>query len=212
MYSEAEAARLLEVPQQTLHYWLEGKRYRGREYAPVIREKPTRRRTVTWAEFVEAGLLSQYRQQNIPLDELRQFIAYLRNKVGVPYPLASERPWAISGKLVIEAQDASGLPAEFWLVAPVGNQPLLLPPAQEFLDHVQFEQEIVARWHPVPGSPVVIDPDARSGRPSVGGISTSVINDYADDGYSYNEIAAEFGLDVHQVQMAVSYELSRPAA
>jgi uncharacterized protein (DUF433 family) len=212
MYSEAEAARLLGVPQQTLHYWLEGKNYRGREYSPVIREKPTGKRTVTWAEFVESGLLSQYRQQNVPLDEVRQFIAFLRDRMGVAYPLAHKRPWAVSGRLVVEAQEATGLPREFWLYAPVGDQPLLLPPAKEFLDRVDFKHDEVVLWRPVPGSPVVIDPDQRFGRPSVGGITTSAINDYAEDGYSYSEIAQEFGLTVREVQMAVAYELSNKAA
>jgi hypothetical protein len=62
MYAEAEAARLLRVPQQTLNYWLEGKTWRGRTQPPVIRIEPTGQRTVTWAEFVEAGLPRQCRR------------------------------------------------------------------------------------------------------------------------------------------------------
>src|ERR1700712_2414826 len=72
MYSEAEAARLLGVHQQTLNYWLEGKTWGGHTSLPVIRPEPMGRRTVTWAEFVEAGLLSQYRQRKVDLDEVRQ--------------------------------------------------------------------------------------------------------------------------------------------
>ncbi len=41
MYSEAEAARLLGVPQATLHYWLDGKTGRGGKiHPPVIRSEP----------------------------------------------------------------------------------------------------------------------------------------------------------------------------
>jgi hypothetical protein len=57
IFSEAEAARLLRVAQGTLHYWLDGGQRRGRTYPPVIRAKPRDGRIVTWAEFVEAGLL-----------------------------------------------------------------------------------------------------------------------------------------------------------
>ena len=57
IFSEAEAARLLRVPQSTLHYWLEGGDRRGRSYKPVLRNEPRGARSVTWAEFVEAGLL-----------------------------------------------------------------------------------------------------------------------------------------------------------
>jgi hypothetical protein len=57
MCAEAEAARLLNVAQSTLHYWLEGKTgCAGKVHCPVIREEPKGTgAAVTWAEFVEAG-------------------------------------------------------------------------------------------------------------------------------------------------------------
>ncbi|MCG7582040.1 DUF433 domain-containing protein [Mycolicibacterium sp. OfavD-34-C] len=229
MYSEAEAARLLEVPQQTLHYWLEGKKWRGYEYKPAIRIEPTGQRTLTWAEFVEAGLLSQYRKKNVPLEEVRRFISVLRDQTGSPYPLATARPWAVGQKLVVEAQIESGLSREYWLYAPVDNQlvmdlkgakntsgdflPMELAPTRDFLERVEFADNEAILWHPAgKSSPVVIDPDRRFGRPSVGGISTSVVNEYATSGYSYEEIAQEFNLTVRDVEMAVAYELSSKAA
>ncbi len=57
MYTEAAAARLLRVPPATLHYWLEGRTQGTRRYRPVIREERPGTNWVTWAEFVEAGLL-----------------------------------------------------------------------------------------------------------------------------------------------------------
>jgi uncharacterized protein (DUF433 family) len=214
MYSEAEAARLLRVPQQTLHYWLEGKVYRGREHPPVIRTEPTGKKIVTWAEFVESALLSRYRRRKVPLDHVRQFISILREKTGVPYPLAHARPWAVSQHLVIlDAQRSAGLTDEYMLYAPVGNQPMLLPPARDFLDRVKFEDDEAVLWRPAgKDSLVVIDPERRSGRPSIGGISTAVINEYSDDGYSYQEIAEEFHLTVREVEMAVAYELTSKTA
>lgn len=73
MFAEAEAARLLRVPQNTLNYWLEGGKYRGRQYKPVVPEQPRGSRApVTWAEFVEAGLLREYRRTHrVPMAELR---------------------------------------------------------------------------------------------------------------------------------------------
>jgi uncharacterized protein (DUF433 family) len=214
MYSEAEAARLLRVPRPTLHYWLEGKVYGGREHPPVIRPEPTGKKTATWAEFVESALLSQYRRRRVPLDHVRQFILILREKTGVPYPLAHERPWAISQHLMIlDAQRSADLPDEYMLYAPVNDQRMLLPPARDFLDRVKFEDDEAVLWRPAgKNSLVVIDPERRSGRPCVGGISTAVINEYADDGYSYQEIADEFGLEVREVEMAVAYELTSKTA
>src|SRR3954453_22050541 len=104
IYSEAEAARLLRVAQSPLHYWHDGVVRRGRRYKPIIRQEPKDNRSVTWAEFVEAGLLRQYRREHqVPMPELRLFIETLREKLGVPYPLAHERPFVGVGRqLVVE--------------------------------------------------------------------------------------------------------------
>jgi hypothetical protein len=119
MYSEAEAARLLRVPLSTLHYWLEGGEYRGKTYKPVIRLQPRGSRSVTWAEFVEAGLLREYRRTHrVPMAELRMFIDLLREELKVPYPLAHRKPFVSEGRqLVLQAQDDSGLDADYCLVA-----------------------------------------------------------------------------------------------
>ena len=95
MYAEAEAARLLEVAASTLHYWLEGKMGRaGKVHRPVIQQDPRGAgAAVTWAEFVEAGLLRQCRRElKVRLPELNAFIGLLRESFNVPYPLADQRP------------------------------------------------------------------------------------------------------------------------
>ena len=81
MYAEAEAARPLNVAPSTLHNWLEGKAGRAdKVHLPVIRQEPKGTgAAVTWAEFVELGLLRQYcRELKVPLPELRGFIDLLR--------------------------------------------------------------------------------------------------------------------------------------
>jgi hypothetical protein len=51
--------------------------------------------------------------------ELRTFIDLLREELGVPYPLAHQKPFVSEGRqLVLEAQDASGPEADYcWLPA-----------------------------------------------------------------------------------------------
>ncbi len=217
LYSEAEAARLLRLPQSTLHYWLEGREYRGKSYPPVLREtlsvEHNGQWTVTWAEFIEAGALAQYRRDlRVPLLELRAFISALRREFDVAYPLATTRPWTDGKKLVIEAQESSGLPDDLWLYAPVGGQ-LLLPAARAFLDRVEFDDDVAVRWRPAAdtGSTVVIDPEVRFGKPSVGGISTEVLWEYSEDGYALREIAGEFDIPVADVKWALSYEHAQHA-
>ena len=141
MYAEAEAARLLSVAQSTLHYWLEGKTGRGgKVHRPVIRQEPKGTgAAVTWAEFVEAGLLRQYRELKVPLPELRAFIELLRERFDVRYPLADRRPYANGKALVLEAQEQAGLPGDLWLVTVAGGQLLLTPPSESFLRRARWE-------------------------------------------------------------------------
>lgn len=215
MYSEAEAARLLGVSQSTLNYWLEGGERRGRSYQPVIRVEPRGHRApVTWAEFVEAGLLREYRQRQVPMAELRAFIEILRERYDIPYPLADARPFVNERQLVVEAQDRADLAAEFCLVAVVRNQLLLTPPAETFFDRVTWDGGSAATWRPAEDkrSPVLIDPERRFGKPSVRGISTDVIWEHVDGGEDESEVAEDYGLTVGDIRWALSYEAGRRAS
>ena len=137
MYTEAAAARLLRIAPSTLHWWLEG---RAPRYRPVIRVAPTGSRNVTWAEFVEAGLLRSYRREHdVPLKELRDFIDRLREEFQVPYPLADRRPYVGPGRrLLIDLQDRSHLDPEFCLVAVANGQTVLTAPGEEFYERVDW--------------------------------------------------------------------------
>lgn len=215
MYAEPHAARLLRLAPATLHYWLEGGTRRGKTYKPVIRQEATGSKSVTWAEFVEAGLLRQYRkQQSVPMVELRNFINLLRERMDVPYPLAHARPYAIGKQLVMKIQDEVGLNGDFALVAAVSGQYILSPAAQGFYDRVTWaEDERPAAWRPDDStdSPVVIDPDIRFGAPSVGGISTAILWEQISGGEDERDVADTFGLTVAQVRWATAYEATQAA-
>jgi uncharacterized protein (DUF433 family) len=216
MYSEAEAARLLRVAQNTLHYWLEGGEQRGRAYKPVIRIEPTGERgPVTWAEFIEAGWLRQYRRAHgVPMAELRGFIDSVRADTGIPYPLAHHQPFVAGRELLRHAQDLSGLAADYCLVAEVRGQLILTAPAQTFVDRVTWAGDLAAGWRPHddPRSPVLMDPEVRFGKPAVKGVSTEIIWENDEAGADVEETAESFDLEVVDVRWALAYETSLRAA
>jgi uncharacterized protein (DUF433 family) len=180
----------------------------------VLRVEPTGKRTVTWAEFVEAGLLRQYRRHHhVPMAELRAFIDLMRDELGVPYPLADRRPYAINKELVLEAQASSGLDPEFHLVAVISGQMVLTAASQNFYDRVDWEGDEAAGWHPVAeeGSTVLIRPDTRFGRPAVNGISTATIWEQEDSGEDVADIAELYRLTEADVQWALAYGYSQRA-
>jgi uncharacterized protein (DUF433 family) len=216
MFTEAEAARLLTVAQGTLHYWLEGGERRGKTYRPVIRVEPRGdRAAVTWAEFIEAGLLREYRRtHSVPMAELRAFIDLVREQYDVPYPLAHHKPFVAGRELIVNAQDQAGLDPEFCLVAMVRGQYLLTPAAESFVQRVTWDEDIAAKWRPHddPHSPVRMDPGVRFGRPAVSGISTEALWEHEQAGETTDDIASEFSLPVESVRWALAYETSARAA
>lgn len=215
MYTEAEAGRLLGVAQSTLHYWLEGGERRGRSYRPIIRQSPRGIRTVTWAEFVEAGLLREYRRTHrVPMVELRRFMDLLRDDFGVPYPLADRRPYVSGRQLVYDAQTAAGLDAEFCLVAVAGDQLLLTPPSQAFVERVEWDGDVAAGWRPDPNprSTVRVSPTVRFGPPAVKGVSTEVVWEQAEADEDIETIADVYQLTLADVRWALAYETSLRAA
>jgi uncharacterized protein (DUF433 family) len=211
MYTEAAAARFLGVPQSTLNYWLEGGERRGKKYRPVIRVEPHGdRASVTWGEFVEAALLREYRKRSVPMLELRDFIDKVRRQLGVPYPLAHQTPYIGGRELLVQAQDESGLDADFCLIAYVRNQPVLTPVADSFVQRVTWDDDLatVYRIHDDPNSPVRINPKVRFGQPAISGISTEAIWEHSESGETEEDIAGEFDLSAESVRWALAYETS----
>lgn len=212
MYAETEAARLLQVAPSTLHYWLEGGVRRRKRYLPVLRPESTGSKTVTWGEFVEAGLLRQYRRvHNVPMPELRAVIDRLRADLGVPHPLAHARPFIGPGrKLLLEAQESAGLPGPYWLVAVADGQPTLTPPSETFYERVDWDDDVADGWRPAddPKSPVRMRPDERFGLPAIGGVKTEIIWEHLEADETLSEVADELALSMEEVRWALAYESS----
>lgn len=216
MFAEAEAARLLQLPQGTLHYWLEGGKRGRRHYLPIIRAEPTESRVVTWGEFVEAALLRQYRREHqVPMAELRTVIDRLRAEHGVPYPLAHCKPFVgPNRRLLLEVQREAGLPGPFWLIAIADGQPTLTPPAETYYQRVEWDEDLTVGWRPAADlrSPVRMRPDERFGLPAVGGVKTEIIWEHLEADESFEDVAQELDLTVDEVRWAHAYETSVRAA
>jgi len=87
---------------------------------------------------------------------------------------------------------------------------LLLPPAESFLQRVEFDGEengVVVRLRPSgPDSQVVIDPEVRFGSPAVRGIPTETIAEQVAAGDSIESVARDFDLDLATVIEALRFE------
>lgn len=225
-YGFGQVDRVLGLKSGTSARWIDGYDRDGRHYEPLIRETTTGDPSVTWGEFVEARLLSEYRDAGVSMWRMRPAVDRLREEFG-PYPLASARMWlGEDGRdLVLRAQEQSRLDRPHWIVVPRSGQ-VLLPGlgehirwtdrAQRFKDSLNWsdaDQPVLTSLHPMSGNPaVLINPLRGFGEPVVRNVPTEVLRELYSAGEHPEMIAEMYELSLDDVNAAVRYELTRRAA
>jgi uncharacterized protein (DUF433 family) len=211
LYSIGEAAKFLQVRRDTLKRWLEGATIDGRRYPPVIRIEPKKSDEVTWAEFVEAGFLREYRSAGVSLQYLRPFLDKARARTGAPYPLAHLRPLIDQDrKLVYDLQKEVDLEPGLYLVKPGPrvDEFQLAPVVEQFLDKVEFGADgYVTRFFPEGRrSPVTIDPEHSFGIPQIKGVRTEILAEAVEAGEDRRSVASDWDLEPADVGAAIHWE------
>lgn len=211
LYEIRDAAHILGLAPSTMRYWLEG----DAEHDPVLREQPRGDSTVSWGEFVEAGLLRAYRARRVSLQHLRLVIDRLRSEFDTPYPLATYKPFiAANRRLVLDAQHAAGLADEDGLVWEIASgQTVIRDSIANYLQTVEFDEHEHARRVFPAGrrSPVVIDPDRSFGDTTIQGIRTEILREQVEGGEAIDQVGEDFGLTPAQVKAALAWEWQRAA-
>ncbi|MXZ84477.1 MAG: DUF433 domain-containing protein [Acidimicrobiia bacterium] len=198
MYCRRDAARLLGIAPQTLGRWLDGYTApNGCRHPAVLRIEPRAslvagRRYVTWGEFIEAGHLAAYRQQQrMPLNKLREYASAWRGRSDVSYPLArcklgATPGWCLNDDGVASAESVAA-----------------------FFDRVDFEGDIAVRyWPDGRDAYIVVDPRRQFGTPIIEGtrMGTEVVHRMYTAGDPAEWLAPAYGLDLVQVEAAIRFE------
>lgn len=216
LYGMAQVDRLLGLNPGTARRWIDGYKRGEKRYPPVVRLESTGDEIVTWGEFVETRLLSEYREAGVPLVRMRPAIDRLRERFDPHYPLAQARPYAAGRELVLEAQEAVGLELKLQLVVIRNDQIVLTEPALRFYRAATFASQngagdgIVEQLHPVTEiDDVVIHPLRQFGEPVVRSVRTEIIAEQVRAGEPIDAIAEFYELPRPTVEAALRYELIR---
>jgi uncharacterized protein (DUF433 family) len=212
VYLYAEVDRLIGLSSGTARRWINGYERSGKGYEPILRVAPRDTEWATWGEFVETRILAEYRDENIPTARLRGAIDGLRRMYGIDYPLAHLRPYlAVHGRDLTISGDEVGL-SEDELIVRTGEH--LLGGAswglilQASLAQDESGEKIVTELRPDLEFPeIVISPDRYSGQPTFAGrrVSVATIAGMANAGERHEDLAADYGLSLEQVQAAIDY-------
>jgi len=219
LYSFGQVDNILGLSSGTARRWIGGYSRAGRRYEPVVRPASTGDESVTWGEFVESRLVSEFRDA-VPVLRLRPAIDMLRDELGTAYPLATARTWLEPGgrELLRRVQDQVGLEKRLWLVVARSDQGLLdlswTTEAADFRRSAEWkgrdELGVVSALRPVADIECVrVDPLQSFGEPTVRGVRTDIIAELVRAGDSPDMIAELYELDRPVVDAAVRYELLR---
>lgn len=201
--------RLVGLSQGTARRWLEGYERLGRFYEPVLRPEPTGSDAVTWGEMVEARLLAEFRDREVPVQRTRPAIVRLREEFG-RYPLAHARPFLdVEGRELVQVvQEQVGLERRLQLVVVANGQYLLSEAAQRFRSAVVYQNEIAGLLRPESRTPeVVMDPRRTFGQPAVRNVRTDALAEDYRAGASREDLADLYDLTPRQVDEAIRFEL-----
>lgn len=215
LYSFADVDDLARLPAGTARRWLEGYPRGRKNYPPLLRERPTGNELATWGEFVEADLVGRYRHKGVPVQHLRPVIQRLRDELQTPYPLALERPLVLQKRLIRAAQEREHLPRKLELVIEdlKTGQLILAPIVEEFIQSVDYEEDVATRLHPAGrDSPVQIDPLRAFGQPTVRAVRTDRLAEAFMAGDSLEGLAEIYELPEKHVEAAIRYETLRAEA
>lgn len=207
VYTFPEVDRLLGLRSGTSRRWIDGYRRNGKHYPPVVREKSTGSEVVTWGEFVETRLLSEYRNTGVPMLRMRPAVEILHREFG-PYPLARSKPFTDSRDLILKVQDESALDRRMRFVVVRTGQIVLSAEMTRYLAHVSFDDgDAPTAVHPLGNeSSVTIDPLVRGGAPMVHGVPTEVLASLHGGGDSIADLARWYDLSETDVEAAIAYE------
>ena len=209
VYVFSQVDRLLNIASGTAKRWIDGYERRGQRYEPLVRPEPTGSDIVTWGEFVETRLISEYRRHGVNVARMRPAIMALRDEFGTSYPLARAEPFldSVGRELVMRVQDETGLRRSLRFV--VRNQQSLLGlsvEVQRFQQDADYEDTSeVRRLRLLGTSTVVMDPEYGSGEPTIKGrrVQVSAIKEALETGETKEDIKELWGITDEMVDDAL---------
>lgn len=214
LYSQAEAARYVDMPASTFRTWTQGyERGRGDRPtvrgAPLITYVPARRPSEPSVPFVglaEAMFLSALRKAGVPLQQIRPALGLVRDRLGVSYALASRRLYVVGAQLLWEVSEQGELDpdARRALIVLRDGQYVFREVIDNYLRRIEYANDDYADRVKLPGyevAQVVADPQINFGLPffSDTGTPVSAVLSRLRAGEQLPDVANDFELPLDEV-------------
>lgn len=207
LYSQAEAARYVDMPATTLRDWAHPTRGRdGRPMVTSLRPTAPGQPTVPFIGLAEALFLSALRRAGVPMQQIRPALAMVEERLGVDHALASQRLFAVGPQLLWQVASEGELGAEQRraLIVLRDGQYVFREVVERYLQRIEYApDEYAARLRPpqYEVADVLIDPEINFGVPyfAMSGAPLYAVLSRLRAGEHTAEVAADFDLPEDQV-------------
>lgn len=223
LYGLSEAARYLQIPENTLRAWVAGRAYPlraggTRRSEPIIQLPVAGDVRLSFNNLTEAHVLDALRRQyNVELPQIRRAVTYLREHFRTRHPLVHHQMLTDGKHLFVEAAGLKDV-----INASRHGQLAMRDLIGLHLQRVEWDQHgFVARLYPFTRSRrtpaeeiteprvVTMDPRIEFGRPilKASAVPTAVIADRYKAGESVADLAEDYGEDPLNIEEAIRCEL-----
>ena len=196
IYLQAEAARLSGLPPTTVRRWLQLER--GENSIAAIVAQPL----VSFHDLISLRAVAALKAAGMPLSKIKRGADFMRRRLQVEHPLASEDLKTDGVNLYFP--DADGL-----IAVSAASQIAAQDLVDAYLRDVRYKplarnHRLAVAWEP---PSVTIDPTIQRGAPCVTGsrVEIALLKRYLDAGDDEEYLAQLFELDVRDVRRAVAW-------
>jgi uncharacterized protein (DUF433 family) len=211
IYNATELARLAGLNISRVQRWLSGYSVhagtpKARRIAPlVLREKGADGPAASFNDLLEVLFIKTFLKHGVKISRLRKAADNAKSMLETSHPF-SLRKFQTDGRTVFAEFTNEG---KGHLVDLPSKQQAFETMVRPYFRHLDYEDDIVARWWPMgQKGRVVVDPRRSFGQPidATSGVPTRVLYSAVLAGQTQAEVAKWFEVPVQSVRAAVKFE------
>ncbi|MGC9667151.1 DUF433 domain-containing protein [Planosporangium sp. 12N6] len=214
LYTQAEAARYLDMPATTFRTWTQGyerrpsgrSAVRGSPLVAYIKPRRLAEPSVPFVGLAEGMFLSALRRANVPLQQIRPALNLVRERLGVAHALASKRLYVVGAQLLWEVAEEGDLGpgARRALIVLRNGQYVFRDVIESYLKRIDYADDGYAARVELPGfevATVFADPTINFGHPffAATGAPVDAVLSRLRAGESLFDVADDFDLSSDEV-------------
>lgn len=207
VYSQSEAARIIQAPTSSFGRWAQGHRFKQRKEgqwgsSPALLSgvRSGRGITVSFNALAEGFIIESFRRAGLPLARIRPAVDVLRNEIGLKNALLSERLMTDGAEILYRNGEGD-------LVVVRNHQGVFKEVVSEFLKSINYRDGFVSVIH-LPTFEIVdviVDPLRNSGQPTIArlGVRVEDVLSRVRAGETLEEVADDFGLAREEIRSLI---------